>query len=204
MPGIEWVTPELGIRPPQIQFGRLLQQFANRPEEDFLDLQTLQAMANAYWRVYTAFIARQYLLTGPSTDLSGSVRVLHDRLVLHQLPVRFMQANLAVIVLLSCAVLWNTRSSSTSSIYPSNLVGLAAILSTSPHFRTILASFRFYKKRKDTTTSLASWTFQTRTVAWLCRRSYEVLGLLRPRHIACVWPGPWACISSSPSLLPTF
>lgn len=165
---------EYGYVPSQIQFGRLLKDFARLPEHEFLDPQTLTAMANAYWEPYTAFIAKQYLLTGPATELTGSMRILKERLVLHLLPVRFMQASLAVLALLSLVVLWDSRGRVATSTYPSNLIGLASILSASPQLSSMLTHFQFYKNTGDIMNSLASWTFSTRTVPVGTQQQFRV------------------------------
>ncbi|KAK5408058.1 hypothetical protein LTR06_007801 [Exophiala xenobiotica] len=133
----------------------------NHTNPHYLNETLLNAVANEYWGVYTALIAKQYMLNGPQTPLTGTVTILQQRLVVHQLSVRLMDGFLGLMSLLAAWVLYSVRNSKCAPREPSSLQGFAILLAASLAFVEVARSWVFFQKEKYTVQDLDHQAFST-------------------------------------------
>jgi Protein of unknown function (DUF3433) len=128
---------------------------------NFLDDALLTEISRRAFSFVAAEIAKQYLLIPTSDTFSGTMNYVEHRLFVHQLSLRAMEAVLALLVILSCVIIF-FRPSQVFSRDPGSINGLSTVLSRSPSVETIL--------KGTGATSLA--TLET----LLSGRSYESCG----------------------------
>lgn len=122
----------------------------NKTSPQYLNETLLDAVANEYWGIYTALIAKQYMLNGPQTSLIGTVTVLRQRLVVHEFPVRLMDGFLGVMSILTAWVIYCARNSRCATRNPFGLQGFATVLAASPAFVEVARSCEFFHQEKHT------------------------------------------------------
>jgi hypothetical protein len=125
----------------------------------YFSAQRLQQLALGFWQPYMAILAREFLLTGPGTKMKADVTLSEFRLQVNNLPLRWMEALLAMMALLTIACMFNMSDQTAAPRRTSTLSGIMSVLKSSPKLAEFCAAW--HPQWKDTGDKSSFWTFHS-------------------------------------------
>lgn len=100
---------------------------------------TLDRLSNAYWRRYTAFLAKDSLMVQSRQDIRGQATLTGERIVVKEVPTHLMAALLGIATLITLAADYLAPKDGFLPQSPSTIIGVATLLS---HSRPLLQCLR--------------------------------------------------------------